>query len=201
MSSKTGYQVTISKVLAKASKEMIDELDDAYSQAIKILEEYELESIADAEKIVKDKDRDAEIFHRQIVGDSSNKARSSYMKLMDEHTDKVFTTALERLSSIKHGNSLLKVLISECIDALEGVPMTLYCNKSDFVLVKKISSEFSKTKKLKIKVSSKYIDTAGGIRAIVEDGFIRFDNTFESRIERLKPELRRRISILFSRSK
>lgn len=201
MSSKTGSQVTISKVLAEASKEMISELDDAYSQAMKTLEKYELDSISDAEKIVKDKDRDAEIFHRQIVGDSSNQARSSYMKLMDEYADKAFTAALDKLSSMKHSDSLLKSLISDCIDALEGAPMTLYCNKSDFASIKKISSELSKTKKLKIKVSSKHITTAGGIRAVVEDESIRFDNTFESRIERLKPELRQRISILFSRSK
>ena len=135
MSSKTGSQITISKVLAEASKEMISELDDAYSQAMKTLEEYELDSISDAEKIVKDKDRDAEIFHRKIVGDSSNQARSSYMKLMDEYADKAFTAALDKLSSMKHSDSLLKSLISECIDALEGAPMTLYCNKSDFAAI------------------------------------------------------------------
>jgi V/A-type H+-transporting ATPase subunit E len=60
-------------------------------------------------------------------------------------------------------------------------------------LVKKISSEESTNKKVKITVSDEVIDVIGGIRATSVDGTMTLDNTLDSSIEGLKPLIRKDI--------
>jgi V/A-type H+-transporting ATPase subunit E len=60
-------------------------------------------------------------------------------------------------------------------------------------LVKKISSEISTDKKMKITVSDEIIDMIGGIKATSVDGTMSLDNTLDSSIESLKPLIRKDI--------
>jgi V/A-type H+-transporting ATPase subunit E len=60
-------------------------------------------------------------------------------------------------------------------------------------LVKKISSEESTNKKVKITVSDEVIDVIGGIKATSVDGTMTLDNTLDSSIESLKPLIRKDI--------
>lgn len=60
-------------------------------------------------------------------------------------------------------------------------------------LVKKISSQESSDKKMKITVSDEAIDIIGGIKAASLDGTMTLDNTLDSNIETLKPLIRKDI--------
>jgi V/A-type H+/Na+-transporting ATPase subunit E len=60
-------------------------------------------------------------------------------------------------------------------------------------LVKKISSEESMRKKVKITTSDEVIDIIGGIKATSVDGAMTLDNTLDSSIESLKPLIRKDI--------
>jgi len=60
-------------------------------------------------------------------------------------------------------------------------------------LVKKISSEESMRKKVKITTSDEVIDIIGGIKVTSVDGAMTLDNTLDSSIESLKPLIRKDI--------
>jgi V/A-type H+/Na+-transporting ATPase subunit E len=61
-------------------------------------------------------------------------------------------------------------------------------------LVKKSISGLSKDNiKAKVVLSEKSIDVIGGIRMRSSDGSMTYDNTLDSRIERLKPLIRKNI--------
>ena len=71
--------------------------------------------------------------------------------------------------------------------------LIIQCNKTDLKLVKKLSSEISTEKKMKITVSDEVIDIIGGIKATSVDGTMTLDNTLDSSIESLKPLIRKDI--------
>ena len=74
-----------------------------------------------------------------------------------------------------------------------GFEIIIQCNKTDLKLVKKLSSEISIEKKMKITVSDELIDIIGGIKATSVDGTMTLDNTLDSSIESLKPLIRKDI--------
>jgi V/A-type H+-transporting ATPase subunit E len=74
-----------------------------------------------------------------------------------------------------------------------GSEIIIQCNKTDLKLVKKITSQESSDKKMKIIVSDEAIDIIGGIKAASVDGTMTLDNTLDSNIETLKPLIRKDI--------
>ena len=74
-----------------------------------------------------------------------------------------------------------------------GSEIIIQCNKTDLKLVKKILSQESSDKKVKITVSDEAIDIIGGIKAASVDGTMTLDNTLDSNIETLKPLIRKDI--------
>ncbi|MGI0047906.1 MAG: V-type ATP synthase subunit E family protein, partial [Nitrososphaera sp.] len=51
-----------------------------------------------------------------------------------------------------------------------------------------------KNPRIKINLSNDHIDVLGGIRVKSADGTMTYDNTIDSRIERLKPLIRKNIA-------
>ena len=63
--------------------------------------------------------------------------------------------------------------------------------------MKKIIADLQKkSSKVKVSMSSQPIDVIGGIRVKSGDGSMTYDNTIDSRIERLKPLIRKNIAQL-----
>ncbi|MFZ0647484.1 MAG: V-type ATP synthase subunit E family protein, partial [Nitrososphaeraceae archaeon] len=69
----------------------------------------------------------------------------------------------------------------------------IHCNKADQKLVRKISSQESTSKNMKVSVSDDFLDIIGGIKATSADGTMTLDNTLDSNIESLKPLIRKDI--------
>jgi V/A-type H+-transporting ATPase subunit E len=92
----------------------------------------------------------------------------------------------------------MKGIVDESISAVGGGSneVIIECNKNDAKLVGKIiaSSELQGKNKVRARVSDQYIDVLGGIRIKSADGTMTYDNTLDSRIERLKPLIRKNIA-------
>jgi V/A-type H+-transporting ATPase subunit E len=71
--------------------------------------------------------------------------------------------------------------------------LIIECNKNDVKLVRKLVENIGKEKRSKIIVSDKQLEVLGGIRARSSDGTLTYDDTIDSRIERLKPLIRKNI--------
>ena len=67
--------------------------------------------------------------------------------------------------------------------------------QNDAELVRKIVSDLQDSGKVQqARVSDQLIDVLGGIRIKSADGMMTYDNTLDSRIERLKPLIRKNIA-------
>jgi len=71
-------------------------------------------------------------------------------------------------------------------------------NSRDQQLLQLIVGQISHDQNISLVRSDSRINTVGGVVVSSADGFVTFDNTYEARLDRIKPELRKQIAQFFS---
>ena len=186
---------TIDKVLSQKESALISEIDSALQKSLKNLESSKSSLQTEYDNIIESSKKQGENLKRQIIGSSTLNARNKELVIIESAIDEIFNKAREKLAesnSQKNYEKLLTRMIEDTAAKL-GSEIIIQCNKTDLNLVKKLSSEISTEKKLKITVSDKVIDIIGGIKATSLDGTMTLDNTLDSSIESLKPLIRKDI--------
>jgi V/A-type H+/Na+-transporting ATPase subunit E len=186
---------TIDKVLSQKESALISEIDSALQKSLKNLESSKSSLQVEYENIIQSSKKQGENLKRQIIGSSTLNARNKELVIIESAIDEIFNKAREKLAESNSQKNYEKLLASMIEDtaAKLGSDVVIQCNKTDLKLVKKISSEESTNKKVKITVSDEVIDVIGGIRATSVDGTMTLDNTLDSSIEGLKPLIRKDI--------
>ncbi|TLX84152.1 MAG: V-type ATP synthase subunit E [Thaumarchaeota archaeon] len=186
---------TIDKVLSQKESALISEIDSALQNSLKNLESSKSSLQVEYENIIQSSKKQGENLKRQIIGSSTLNARNKELLIIESAIDQIFNKAREKLAernSQKNYEKLLTRIIEDTAAKL-GFEIIIQCNKTDLKLVKKLSSEISTEKKMKITVSDELIDIIGGIKATSVDGTMTLDNTLDSSIESLKPLIRKDI--------
>jgi V/A-type H+-transporting ATPase subunit E len=186
---------TIDKVLSQKESALISEIDSALQKSLKNLESSKSSLQTEYDSIIESSKKQAENLKRQIIGSSTLNARNKELVIIESAIDEIFSKAREKLAesnSQKNYEKLLTRMIEDTAARL-GSELIIQCNKTDLKLAKKLSSEISTEKKMKITVSDEVIDIIGGIKATSVDGTMTLDNTLDSSIESLKPLIRKDI--------
>jgi V/A-type H+/Na+-transporting ATPase subunit E len=191
----TSLERTIDKVLSQKESALISEINSALQNSLKNLESSKTNLQVEYDNIIESSKKQAENLKRQIIGSSTLNARNKELVIIESAIDEIFNKARQKLAQSnneKNYEKLLTRMIKDSIAKL-GSEIIIQCNKTDLKLVKKISSEESTNKKVKITVSDEVIDVIGGIKATSVDGTMTLDNTVDSSIESLKPLIRKDI--------
>jgi V/A-type H+-transporting ATPase subunit E len=186
---------TIDKVLSQKESALITEIDSALKNSLKNLESSKSNLQAEYDNIIEASNKQAENLKRQIIGSSTLSARNKELVIIESAIDEIFNKAKEKLAKSnneKNYEKLLNNLIADSAGKL-GSEIIIQCNKTDLKLVKKIASDISTDKKMKITVSDEVLDIIGGIKATSLDRTMTLDNTLDSSIESLKPLIRKEI--------
>lgn len=186
---------TIDKVLSQKESALISEIDSALQNSLKNLETSKGSLQVEYANIIESSKKQAENLKRQIIGSSTLNARNKELVIIESAIDEIFNKAKEKLAkgnNEKDYEKLLTRMIQDSVAKL-GSEIIVQCNSADLKLVKKISSQESSDKKMKITVSDEAIDIIGGIKAASVDGTMTLDNTLDSNIETLKPLIRKDI--------
>lgn len=186
---------TIDKVLSQKESALISEIDSALQNSLKNLESSKGSLQVEYANIIESSKKQAENLKRQIIGSSTLNARNKELVIIESAIDEIFNKAKEKLAkgnNEKDYEKLLTRMIQDCVAKL-GSEIIIQCNSADLKLVKKISSQESSDKKMKITVLDEAIDIIGGIKAASLDGTMTLDNTLDSNIETLKPLIRKDI--------
>ncbi|MDQ3807096.1 MAG: V-type ATP synthase subunit E family protein [Thermoproteota archaeon] len=199
MSSNSALEQTIGKVLVQKESELISQIDSAYQESLDNLESSRGKLEAERTRIIEAARKQAENLRRQIIGSARLGARNQELLTIENAVNKAFEEAkkkLQALSSTDTYKELLKHMLEESISAVgESSAVIIECNKKDDELVRKVVSELQSSGKLQqATVSDQHIDVLGGIRIKSADGTMSYDNTLDSRIERLKPLIRKNIA-------
>lgn len=196
MSSSSPLERTIDKVLSQKESELISKLDSAYQESLRNLDSSKSKLGSEYMTILENAKKQAENLKRQIVGSSRLAARNNQLILVEESVKTVFEMVRKRLQTLHKEQAYEKLLKQALLNSLNEIgknDLIIECNKTDYALVRKLVDSINKEKKTKMVVTDKNIDILGGIRAISSDGTLTYDDSIDSRIERLKPLIRKNI--------
>ncbi|TLX66400.1 MAG: V-type ATP synthase subunit E [Thaumarchaeota archaeon] len=186
---------TIDQVLSQKESALISEIDSALQNSLKNLESSKTSLQVEYDNIIESSKKQAENLKRQIIGSSTLNARNKELVTIESAINDIFNKAKEKLAESNDEKNYEKLLAKMLEDSAAklGSDIIIQCNKNDLKLVKKISSQESIDKKMKLTVSDDVIDIIGGIKATSVDGTMTLDNTLDSSIESLKPLIRKDI--------
>ncbi len=198
MSSNSALERTISKVLSQKEAELISKIDSAYQESLNNLEASRGKLEAERTRIVESARKQGENLKRQIVGSGRLAARNQELLIIESAVNNAFEEARKKLAASGGKDSyreLSSSIIEESVLSVGSDEVVIECNKNDSGLIRKILSDLQeKNPKVQAKVSDRSIDVLGGIKIKSADGTMTYDNTLDSRIERLKPLIRKNIA-------
>lgn len=198
MSSSSSLERTINKVISQAEADFITQIDSSFQEALKNLAASRTKLEAEYNRILEGARKQGDNLKRQIVGSSRLSARNRQLVLIESAVNDTFEKAKTILASSKRENSyrlLMRKILKDSVMMIDSDEVIVECNKNDIELVEQaISDSFKDNNKIKIKMSDHPLNAIGGIKVTSADGSMTFDNTLDSRIERLKPLIRKNIA-------
>lgn len=198
MSSSSALERTINKVLSQKETELISQIDSAYEESLRNLEASRDRLEAERTRIIESAKKQAENLKRQIVGSSRLAARNQELLMIENAVNNAFEEARKKLAASGGKDSyrtLMASLVEESVSSVGSDEVVVECNRNDAELVSKILADLQKKNpRIKAKVSDQHIEVIGGIRVKSADGSMTYDSTIDSRIERLKPLIRKNIA-------
>jgi V/A-type H+-transporting ATPase subunit E len=184
--------------LSQKETELISQIDSAYQESLKSIEGSKSKLEGERTRIVESAKKQAENLKRQVVGSSRLAARNQELVMIENAVNSAFEQARKKLASSNNKESyraLMAAIIEDSVSSVGSGEVTVECNKADAELVAKIVADLEKKgTRVKVSVSDQPIDVIGGIRVKSADGSMSYDNTIDSRIERLKPLIRKNIA-------
>lgn len=175
---------------------MITQIDSAYHESMNNLESSRTSIESDYEGIIDAAKKQADNLKRQIIGSTRLDARNKQLLLVEAAVNEVFEKAKVALHSVgkdENYKQLMNRLLDEGLSAIGKDDMIVECSKTDIELVKKLTAFSDRQKKIKLTLSEKPVDVIGGVRVRSADLSLTYDGTLDSRIERLKPLIRKSI--------
>jgi V/A-type H+-transporting ATPase subunit E len=201
---------SVSKGLSGIAKEVLEDVEkevesiiiEAESQAKRILDEAEKEAEERYQSIIKNNKRriEAERAEKTILFEIETK--NKLLQAQEEVINKIFEKTLSRLRKYaltrKYQDCLTKLVVEAC-KKINADKLVIQLNQNDYkILTKEKLRDISKDVGAKLVKSDKQINNVGGVIIKSSDGKIVINNTFENRLNTLKPYLRVKIAkILF----
>jgi len=198
----SGIEYTVRKVSDEALTEMLQSITASKSAALDIVTRKMNEAQAEVVRISEQERRQSEALRRQIIGSAEMTARNRTLEIVEDNLNAAFSQALDKLESRTSDagyEQVLKSMIIEGLDEVSGSEFVVAANARDQQLVQKVIDGISREKGVKISRSpSRLTGSIGGVTVASADGYVTFDNSYEARLERLKPALRKQIAKFFS---
>jgi len=193
----TPTENTLERVATEFSKEVLADLLEGRAQALARLDASRREALEATAKIVESGNRQADSLKRQTVGSAELESRNLQLREIEASVNEVFETAIARLAKADSDREkAVTRLITEGQDAI-GTRARVFCNSRDRRLVSSVIEKLNRGSS-RLTLDKRSIDSVGGVVLSSADGTVRFDNTFEARLERLRPLLRKEVADLLT---
>ena len=196
MSSSSPLEGTIDKVLAQKESELLSKIESGYQESLGNLDSSRSKLLSEYLAILENARKQAENLKRQIIGSNRLSARNNQLILIEDAVKNVLEMVKEKLATLNKDPNYEQLVEQAILDSVKEIgrsDLIIECNKNDVKLVRKLVENIGKEKGSKIIVSDKQLEVLGGIRARSSDGTLTYDDTIDSRIERLKPLIRKNI--------
>ena len=188
---------TVEKILQNTEQQIVSSLQEALKSSQATIANAQVSLEQEYDKILAEGKKEAEKLEKQIVGNADLDSRNKQLLLVEESIEKVFEKAIAKLQTTDRGSDyskLISTLLQESIDAIGTSEIIVQTSSKDKPVVQSLLSKFPGAT-----LSSDLIDCLGGIRVQSKDGTMKFDNTIDARLDRLKPLIRKDIASKFGR--
>lgn len=195
MGTNTSLEQAIDKILDKTEDKVLSDLESSYSESLQTLDDSLPRLEQEYEKIISEGNKEADKIKKQIIGSSDLGARNKQLMALEQVVDDVFTKALEEIANTDRSGdyaNLARTLLSESTGILGTTEVVVFTNSKDAETVKSLLPQFPGAE-----LSGQTVDCIGGVVVQSKDGTMKFDNTIDARIERLKPLIRKEIATIF----
>ncbi len=186
---------TIDKILKNTENDILSSLKSALDDSQQKLDDSVSKLEAEYDKIIADGKKEADKIEKQIVGGSDIEARNKQLLALESSVNRVFTTALEQITNSDRNSdyaNLINSLLEESTQILGTTEVKVFTNSKDRDTVQSALSRFPGSE-----LSSENIDCIGGVKLESKVGSMKFDNTIDAKIDRLKPLIRKEIASKF----
>lgn len=188
---------TVEKILQNTEQQIVSSLKEALKSSQSMLANSQVSLEQEYDKILAEGKKEAEKLEKQIVGNADLDSRNKQLLLVEESIEKVFEKAIKKLQDTDRNNEyskLISTLLQESIDAIGTSDIIVQTSSKDKSVVQSSLSKFPGAT-----LSSDLIQCLGGIKVQSKDGTMKFDNTIDARLDRLKPLIRKDIASKFGR--
>jgi V/A-type H+-transporting ATPase subunit E len=173
-------------------------LREARDKAEKIKAEAEKKAKGIEDEIIGKGKREAEQEKQRIIANARLRARKMKLDAKEEVIRAALEEAekkLKKVSTSKDYPKVLENLIEEAAISIGEKEVKIFVRKEDArILTADLLEKLSKEAKCKISLSSQTINTCGGVIARTNDGRVEVDNTLETRMERMREDLRSQVA-------
>jgi V/A-type H+-transporting ATPase subunit E len=198
-SSTTPLERTIDQVITKKESELLSQLNNSYLESMNNLDLSKSQLEFEYKHIISNAEKKADTIKRQVIGSSKLSSRNKELVLLEQAVNDVFDKAKEKLSlqldDANYKNLLIKML-DESIPNIPTSGIVVECLEKNAGFFKQqiegITTKYNK----KIKLQTNLKNSLGGFRLKSTDGTITLDNTIDSRIEKLKPLIRKNVATI-----
>ena len=195
MGSNSALEQTIDKILTQTEKDVLSNIHSALSESNKTLDDSIPKLEREYDKIISDGKKEADKIEKQLIGSSDLEARNNKLLVLEKAVDDVFTKAIEQISNTNRNDDyskLITTLLDESTKILGTTKVVIYTNSKDKNIVQSLLSKYPGAE-----LSPESITCLGGITVKSKDGAMKFDNTLDARIQRMKPLIRKEIATKF----
>lgn len=196
-SSPTPLERTIDQVITNKESELLTQLNNSYLESINNIDLTKSQIMGEYENIIFDAEKKAENLKRQVSGSTKLSARNKELVLLEQAVNDVYGKAKEKLASYSedpnYRNILFKIL-DDSIPSLGTSDIIIEFLKKDADFFKKHIESMNTKYNKKIKLQGNLKNSLGGFKIKSSDGTITLDNTLDTRLERLKPLIRKNIA-------
>ena len=188
---------TLEKVAGEFEGEALLGLESGRKEALSRVEAARKETAEAVAKILGGSVKQAESVKRQIIGSAELEARNSQLKSRERAVNEAFEGAMGEISASTGADyqEAISKLIREGLEVI-GPQARIQCASKDRKVVEAAIKKL--TGKENVVLDEEPIETMGGVAMTTTDASVRFDNTFEARLERMKPTLRKEAAAILT---
>lgn len=197
MSSPTPLERTIDQVITKKESELLTHLNNSYSESLNNLELSKSQIELEYTSIISNAEKKADSLKKQVIGSSKLSSRNKELFLLEQAVNDVFEKSKEKFllqTDESYYKNLLIKMLDESIPDIGTSGIIIECLEKDANFFKQQIELLSGKYNKKIKLHNNLKNSMGGFRIKSTDGTVTLDNTIDSRIERIKPLIRKNIA-------
>ena len=172
---------------AEADAELIREEAQAKAEAIR--QRAQEQAAKEREEILKRAQQEAERLKGQVVASAQLRARTLQLEHREKLLDRVFDAANQRVAALQKRADYNKIAVQLLREALTQLNVSSATVRADAATERFLKSGALNDLKAEIKFGAP-LDEGTGLVVGSTDGHLRFDNTLETRLQRLQGSLR-----------